>query len=67
MTTEVRQLDSSELKQRVRRMYEEVALQPEHEFHFETGHLEVIGGPDEGSGGRPLQADQQRPIPERLP
>jgi arsenite methyltransferase len=37
MTTEVRQLDTSELKQRVQRMYEEVALEPEHEFHFETG------------------------------
>jgi SAM-dependent methyltransferase len=37
MTTEVRQLDKIELKQRVQRMYEEVALEPEHEFHFETG------------------------------
>lgn len=37
MTTEVRQLDTLELKQRVRRMYEEVALEPERDFHFETG------------------------------
>src|SRR5919201_1747152 len=37
MTTAVRQLDTVELKQRVQRMYEEVALEPEHEFHFETG------------------------------
>lgn len=37
MPTEVRQLDTSELKERVQRMYEEVALEPEHEFHFETG------------------------------
>ena len=37
MTTEVRQLDTSELKQRVQDMYEEVALEPEREFHFETG------------------------------
>ena len=31
MITEVRQLDTLELKQRVQRMYEEVALEPEHE------------------------------------
>jgi len=37
MTTTARQLDTSELEARVKRMYEEVALQPEHEFHFETG------------------------------
>jgi arsenite methyltransferase len=37
MSTEVRQLDTSELKERVQRMYEEVALEPEREFHFETG------------------------------
>ena len=37
MSTEVRQLGTVELKQRVRVMYEEVALEPEHEFHFETG------------------------------
>ena len=37
MTTETRQLDTTELEQRVKRMYEEVALEPEREFHFETG------------------------------
>jgi ubiquinone/menaquinone biosynthesis C-methylase UbiE len=37
MSTEVRQLDKLELKERVQRMYEEVALEPEQEFHFETG------------------------------
>ena len=37
MSTQVRQLDTTELEQRVQRMYEEVALEPEREFHFETG------------------------------
>ena len=37
MTSETRQLDTTELEQRVRRMYEEVALEPDGEFHFETG------------------------------
>jgi arsenite methyltransferase len=37
MTTETRQVDITELEQRVKRMYEEVALEPEREFHFETG------------------------------
>lgn len=37
MTTEVRRLDTVELRQRVQHMYEEVALEPEREFHFETG------------------------------
>ena len=37
MTTETRQLDTTELEQRVKRMYEEVALEPERDFHFETG------------------------------
>jgi ubiquinone/menaquinone biosynthesis C-methylase UbiE len=47
MSTEVRQLDTSELKERVQRMYEEVALEPEHEFHFETGRplAERLGYP----------------------
>jgi arsenite methyltransferase len=30
-------LDTTELEQRVRTMDEEVALEPEHDFHFETG------------------------------
>jgi SAM-dependent methyltransferase len=37
MTTSTGQLDTGELEQRVKRMYEEVALEPEREFHFETG------------------------------
>ena len=37
MTTAARQLDTTELKQRVQSMYEEVALEPDREFHFETG------------------------------
>src|SRR5688572_32880308 len=47
MSTEVRQLDTSELKQRVQDMYEEVALEPDREFHFETGRplAERLGYP----------------------
>src|SRR5919106_366977 len=47
MTTETRQLDTSELEQRVKRMYEEVAHEPEREFHFETGRplAERLGYP----------------------
>jgi len=47
MTTETRRLDTSELEQRVKRMYEEVALEPEREFHFETGRplAERLGYP----------------------
>jgi arsenite methyltransferase len=37
MTTEVRQLDTSELRERVQHMYTDVALEPDHPFHFETG------------------------------
>jgi arsenite methyltransferase len=37
MTTETRQLDTTELERRVKSMYEEVALDPDREFHFETG------------------------------
>ncbi len=47
MTTEVRQLDTAELQERVQIMYEEVALEPEREFHFETGRplAERLGYP----------------------
>lgn len=31
------QLDTADLTKRVKDMYQEVALHPEHEFHFETG------------------------------
>jgi ubiquinone/menaquinone biosynthesis C-methylase UbiE len=47
MSTTTKQLDITELEQRVKRMYEEVALEPEHEFHFETGRAlaERLGYP----------------------
>jgi arsenite methyltransferase len=50
MTTEVRRLDTTELEERVKRMYEEVALDPEHGFHFETGRplTERVGYPPVG-------------------
>jgi len=49
MSTVARQLDTAELEERVKRMYEEVALEPEHEFHFETGRVlaERLGYPAE--------------------
>src|SRR5512133_2130826 len=37
MNTTAQQLNTGELEERVKRMYQEVALQPEQEFHFETG------------------------------
>jgi arsenite methyltransferase len=37
MTTETRRLDTTELEERVKHMYEEVAREPERDFHFETG------------------------------
>jgi arsenite methyltransferase len=47
MTTETRQLDTTELEERVKHMYEEVAREPEREFHFETGRAlaERLGYP----------------------
>jgi len=47
MTTGQRQLDTADLTARVKGMYEEVALHPEHEFHFETGRppAEHLGYP----------------------
>ena len=49
MTTQVRRLDTAELEARVKTMYEEVALEPEREFHFETGRAlaERLGYPSE--------------------
>src|SRR5688500_14290688 len=46
-TTSTAQLDTSELEQRVKQMYEEVALETEREFHFETGRplAERLGYP----------------------
>jgi arsenite methyltransferase len=37
MTTAARTLDTQELEQRVKGMYEEVARDPDGDFHFETG------------------------------
>jgi SAM-dependent methyltransferase len=47
MTTTERQLDTADLTKRVKGMYQEVALHPEHEFHFETGRplAERLGYP----------------------
>jgi arsenite methyltransferase len=47
MSTTTRKLDTSELEQRVKHMYEEVALEPQREFHFETGRplAERLGYP----------------------
>jgi arsenite methyltransferase len=47
MSTTTNRLDTGELEERVKRMYEEVALEPEREFHFETGRplAERLGYP----------------------
>jgi ubiquinone/menaquinone biosynthesis C-methylase UbiE len=47
MTPTAATLDTDDLEQRVKRMYEEVALEPEREFHFETGRplCERLGYP----------------------
>jgi arsenite methyltransferase len=49
MSTAARSLDTQELEQRVKQMYQEVALEPEREFHFETGRAlaERLGYPAE--------------------
>ena len=47
MTTTERQLNTADLTERVKGMYQEVALHPDHEFHFETGRAlaERLGYP----------------------
>ncbi|HWP33326.1 MAG TPA: hypothetical protein VNL97_06215, partial [Solirubrobacterales bacterium] len=47
MTTTERQLDTADLTERVKGMYQEVALYPDREFHFETGRplAERLGYP----------------------
>src|SRR5688500_2577398 len=47
MQAVARQLDTGELEDRVKAMYEEVALEPLREFHFETGRplAERLGYP----------------------
>jgi len=49
MSTAAKTLDTHELEQRVKQMYQEVALEPEREFHFETGRAlaERLGYPPE--------------------
>lgn len=49
MTTQARQLDTSELEQRVKKMYEDVALEPHGDYHFETGRplAERLGYPSD--------------------
>jgi arsenite methyltransferase len=47
MSTPTRTLDTQDLEQRVKHMYEEVARKPDGEFHFETGRAlaERLGYP----------------------
>jgi SAM-dependent methyltransferase len=47
MTTTGTRLDTTELEQRIKSMYEEVALDPDLDFHFETGRAlaERLGYP----------------------
>ena len=58
MTTETRQLDTSELEERVKRMYEDVALEPHQDFHFETGRglAERLGYPTDALDRIPAAA-----------
>jgi len=55
MSTTKGRLDTSELEQRVKHMYEEVALEPQREFHFETGRrlAERLGYPAADLDGIP--------------
>ena len=47
MTNATRQLDTADLEERVKSMYEQVALDPQQDFHFETGRplAERLGYP----------------------
>jgi arsenite methyltransferase len=58
MSVTTRQLDTTELEERVKRMYEEVALEPAHEFHFETGRAlaDRLGYPAEDLDRIPADA-----------
>jgi arsenite methyltransferase len=58
MSVTTRQLDTTELEERVKRMYQEVALEPEHEFHFETGRplAERLGYPTDDLDAIPAAA-----------
>jgi arsenite methyltransferase len=58
MSTAARTLDTQELEQRVKQMYQEVALEPQREFHFETGRAlaERLGYPAEALDRIPAAA-----------
>lgn len=58
MKTETRKLDTADLEAQVKAMYEEVALTPEREFHFETGRAlaEHLGYPAAGLDAIPGSA-----------
>jgi SAM-dependent methyltransferase len=58
MSTAARTLDTQELEQRVKQMYQEVALEPQREFHFETGRAlaERLGYPPENLDRIPAAA-----------
>ena len=58
MSTAAKTLDTQELEQRVKQMYQEVALEPQHEFHFETGRVlaERLGYPPEDLDRIPVAA-----------
>jgi arsenite methyltransferase len=49
MSTSTPMLDTQELERRVKHMYQEVALEPDSEFHFETGRAlaERLGYPSD--------------------
>jgi SAM-dependent methyltransferase len=57
-TQSTRRLDTFDLEARVKAMYEEVALEPHKEFHFETGRglAEHLGYPSEDLDAIPAQA-----------
>jgi arsenite methyltransferase len=56
--SDMRTLDRSDLESRVKQMYEQVALAPETEFHFETGRelAEHLGYPYEDLDAVPVPA-----------
>jgi SAM-dependent methyltransferase len=58
MTTSERQLDTEDLTKRVKGMYQEVALHPDHDFHFETGRglAERLGYPADELDRIPAEA-----------
>jgi arsenite methyltransferase len=58
MTIDARQLDTAELQARVVAMYEQVALDPHQEFHFETGRslAERLGYPAPDLDGIPAES-----------